>query len=127
MHYKNGRLAQVGDPVVGTCYNTNGLVVGTLVEITPARETCNCKVAFVGDAVTPVKVDYSQCSNFHHAEDAKQAIALLPELYRGVGELREKASALTALIERCGASEDLTKAVVMADELRAALNAYLPE
>jgi hypothetical protein len=70
MHYKNGREAKVGDPVIGTAYNTKGVIVGRMVSITPGSASCNCTVAFVGDAVKPVKEDYSQCDNFFHAEDA---------------------------------------------------------
>lgn len=46
MHYKDGTIAQVGDLVKGTTYNTGGVVVvGTLVGITPGVESCNARVA----------------------------------------------------------------------------------
>lgn len=53
MRYMNGRLAKVGDKVVGTCFNTldeNGkkrIVSGTLVSVTPGNDSCSAMVAFV--------------------------------------------------------------------------------
>ncbi len=74
MHYRDGRTAKVGDFVVGKCYNTSGIIAGQMVSINEASTTCNCTVAFVGTAATPVKTDYSQCDNLYHAEDAYAAI-----------------------------------------------------
>lgn len=46
-HYENGRLAKVGDKVVGTTYNTNGeIIAGTLVSITPGPDACSAMVGF---------------------------------------------------------------------------------
>lgn len=100
MHYKNGRAAKVGDPVVGTVYNTPGIIAGILLGITPGTDTCNCRVGMIKS--TPVEespgdcgmlhvelnpdgtqkrlfnilqVDYSACSNLLHAEDAFGAFA----------------------------------------------------
>ena len=55
MHYKNGRLAAVGDPVIGTLVVVPTLVVGTVLEITPDVEagTCDLYVA-VTRIVEPV-------------------------------------------------------------------------
>jgi hypothetical protein len=47
MHYRNGREAKVGDRVVGRCFNTQGLVAGTLVSLTPGPDACSAKVAFL--------------------------------------------------------------------------------
>jgi hypothetical protein len=47
MHYRNGREAKVGDPVVGTTYNRKGQVAGTLVSLTPGTDTCSAKVGFL--------------------------------------------------------------------------------
>ena len=47
MHYKNGTHAKVGDQVVGKVYNTDGIVAGTLVSITPGVDSCNCLVRFI--------------------------------------------------------------------------------
>lgn len=47
MHYKNGREAQVGDPVIGVTYNRKGMVVGTLVTLTPGPDNCSAIVGFV--------------------------------------------------------------------------------
>lgn len=72
MYYANGRVALVGDPVIGKCYNTPGIIAGTMKGITPGTDTCNCTVVFV--VVGGLKEDYSQCDNFYHAEDAFEAI-----------------------------------------------------
>lgn len=47
MHYRNGREAKVGDRVVGRCFNTKGLVAGTLVSLTPGPDACSAKVGFL--------------------------------------------------------------------------------
>lgn len=48
MHYKNGRLAQVGDLVIGTAYNHKGIIIaGTLVSITPGPDNCSAMVGFL--------------------------------------------------------------------------------
>lgn len=47
-HYKDGTPAKDGDTVKGIPYNTQGKeVAGTIFDINPTMETCNCKVAFV--------------------------------------------------------------------------------
>ncbi len=94
MHYKNGREAKIGDPVVGTGYNY-GTVAGTLLSITPASESCNCMigtltlvplekatmpvVGFQGSEAhgsageryaTIYRIEYSQGDYLLHAEDA---------------------------------------------------------
>ena len=47
MHYKNKRLAHVGDPVIGTTYNHKGIIAGTLVSITPGPDNCSAMVGFL--------------------------------------------------------------------------------
>ena len=44
MHYKNGRKAEVGDPVIGMTYNRPGVQVGIIKSITPDQKTCNCTI-----------------------------------------------------------------------------------
>jgi hypothetical protein len=109
MHYKNGREAKVGDPVVGRCYNTPGLVAGTLVSITPGPDSCSALVAFIKSkpgatpldwcTASPIKVmgtshhgskeplqalvyreDYAHCANLLHADDVAKDGAILAEL-----------------------------------------------
>jgi hypothetical protein len=46
-HFKNGRPAQVGDPVVGKVASTAGHVAGTLVSVTPGDDACNAQVEFI--------------------------------------------------------------------------------
>lgn len=46
-HYANGIEAHVGDYVTGHCYNTPGLVAGTIVSITPGTTSCNAQVEFL--------------------------------------------------------------------------------
>lgn len=97
MHYKNGREAKVGDPVVGTCFNTPHKVAGTLVSLTPGTDACSAMVGFVEvvevEAVQSYDVtckvqgteqhgsggprmasvyrqDYTECKHLLHAEDA---------------------------------------------------------
>jgi hypothetical protein len=56
MHYKDGSEAKVGDLVKGTAYNTKNpdgsprVIVGTMLQITPGSETCNCVVSFAETA-----------------------------------------------------------------------------
>ncbi|HAR46245.1 MAG TPA: hypothetical protein DCS05_08795 [Nitrospiraceae bacterium] len=47
MHYKNGREAKVGDKVVGTVFNTKGIIAGTLVSLTPGTDACSAMVGFI--------------------------------------------------------------------------------
>lgn len=69
MHYKNGREAREGDPVVGKSFNGQP-VVGILIDTTAALECCN------GTVVRPLGLPLS-CVNvkdFYHAEDAFAAL-----------------------------------------------------
>lgn len=52
--------------------------------------------------------------------------AELAALILAIGNVREKAMQLCWQIEKCGASEDLTKASLMASELVDKLNELLP-
>ena len=78
MHYKNGRKAEVGDQVIGTVYNTPGIICGRLVEINASQDpkVCNCKVGFLPDSnrttnrLAEIRVDYSQCDWLFRADDA---------------------------------------------------------
>jgi hypothetical protein len=99
MHYRNGREAKVGDPVVGITYNRKGQVAGTLISITPGPDNCSAMVAFIESKPgatpldwgtgSPIKVigtsnhgakeplqalvyreDFTHCSNLWHADDA---------------------------------------------------------
>ena len=99
-HYKNGRKALIGDPVVGNTYNRTGIQVGILAGVTPDSGTCNARVIIVEElkpdaqngslqygaharvhletdgvgntrtAFHRVEVDYTQCDHLLHAEDA---------------------------------------------------------
>ena len=94
MHYKNGREAKVGDPVIGTTYNRKGTQIGIIVGITPGTDTCNCRVAVIdalplpghhygragvvhvevtsgvpGNVLISPSVDFSACGDLLHAED----------------------------------------------------------
>lgn len=108
MHYKNGREAKVGDSVVGRCYNTEGLVSGTLLSITPGNDACSALVGFLSlhlaDGPQPYNVqlvkyqgtqqhggagpkaltyfhqDYTHCANLLHVDDLHSASELLTEL-----------------------------------------------
>lgn len=73
MHYKNGRLAQEGDPVICTGYS-GAITVGKIHSLAVASQTtCNCTVA------EPVMGGINQLTcrtigDLYHAEDAFQAI-----------------------------------------------------
>ncbi len=72
MHYKNGREAKEGDPVICTGYN-NQITVGKLHSIVPGATTCNATVA------EPVMGGVNQLTcrtinEMFHAEDAFAAI-----------------------------------------------------
>lgn len=55
MHYRNGREAKVGDPVVGTVFNNGGKVVaGTLISLTPGTDACSAMVSY---AIAVLAVD----------------------------------------------------------------------
>jgi hypothetical protein len=87
MHYKNGRLAKIGDIAVGTTYNRKGVQVGVITSITPGTETCNCHLTtsfdflVVGynnssvlapkrlDATNGFDYDYTEVRNLLHIED----------------------------------------------------------
>jgi hypothetical protein len=108
MHYRNGREAKVGDPVVGRTYNRKGLQAGTLVSVTPGPDTCSAMVAVivVKPGATPLAwgtnkpvhvmgvshhgsqeplaaqvhdMDYTECKNLLHADDVASVGALLAE------------------------------------------------
>ena len=71
MHYKNGREAKNGDPVVGKIWNN--ITAGIIHSIVPGSTSCNCTVA------VPVMggVNQMSCVNIndlYHAEDAYVAV-----------------------------------------------------
>lgn len=107
MHYKNGREVVIGDRVVGRCYNTKGLVSGTLVSVTPGHDACSALVGFVivrdlekpdayghlvkyqgtqqhGNAGPKALIyyvqDYTHCANLLHIDDLAECSQLLIEL-----------------------------------------------
>lgn len=108
MHFKNGRAAKVGDRVVGRCYNTEGLVSGTLLSVTPGQDSCSALVGFLSltladsqqpyngqvvkyqgteshggagpKAITYYHQDYTHCANLLHVDDLFAAGDLLTEL-----------------------------------------------
>lgn len=53
MHYKDGTEARLGDVVKGAGYNVPGVIVGTVVHLTPAADACNIQVAYVATAELP--------------------------------------------------------------------------
>ena len=98
MHYANGREAKVGDHVVGRCYNTDKLVAGVLMSVTPVPDACSALVGYLdvfpaaaqpgglytalcevhGDQqhgaagekkVTRFRTDYTHCANLMHVDD----------------------------------------------------------
>jgi hypothetical protein len=45
-HYKDGTEAKVGDLIKGQPYNTKRVIVGEVLQVTPATEACNLVVTF---------------------------------------------------------------------------------
>lgn len=77
MHYKNGREAHEGDPVIYKG-DYNNIRVGTLHCLTPGSSTCNAQAARVIPGGTTQ--DYVTIGELYHAEDAFLAINSLPEI-----------------------------------------------
>jgi len=70
MHYKNGREAKTGDPVVGPNYN--GAIAGTIHSLNPGTTTCNAQVAVpMMGGVTHACISVG---DFYHADDAYCAV-----------------------------------------------------
>lgn len=83
MHFKNGRDAKEGDPVVCLGYNQR-VTVGRIHSLTPGAETCNCSVA------EPVMGGINQLTcrtvgEMYHAEDAFAAIESVPAVATPAG------------------------------------------
>lgn len=76
MHFKNGRLAVDGDPVV--CKGYNGKVTtGKIHSLVAQENTCNCTVA----EVVQGGVQQLTCQNLatmYHAEDAFNILDAAP-------------------------------------------------
>ena len=71
MHFKNGREAHEGDPVVFVDY-TKKVNVGRIHSLVAGSDTCNCQVANI---VPGAVLNY--CTNLkdlYHAEDAHSAV-----------------------------------------------------
>ena len=57
-HYIDGTEAKLGDVVRGVSYNTKGKeVVGTIVQITPGSDTCNCIITWIESIGLPTLPD----------------------------------------------------------------------
>jgi hypothetical protein len=75
MHYKNGREAREGDPVIikqnpGTTYQK--VVAGVLHSLQPGCVSCNAQIAYaVPGTVTSTSVTIGEC---FHAEDAIKSL-----------------------------------------------------
>ena len=72
MHYKNGREAKEGDPVICSSYS-GSVTVGKIHSLVAGSESCNCTVA------EPVMGGVNQLTcrtvgELYHAEDALSAI-----------------------------------------------------
>jgi hypothetical protein len=56
-HYKDGTEVQIGDHVFGHLANTEGVVAGTVVSITPGGDACSAKVRFTKTGSAGAAVD----------------------------------------------------------------------
>lgn len=68
MHYKNGRIAKQGDPVITIDYAGN-VQVGVIFDLNTAASTCNAQLQRPLGCAMPVSL-----SNCYHAQDALVAI-----------------------------------------------------
>jgi hypothetical protein len=68
MHYKNGREAKSGDPVIGKLYYGE-VVSGNLIDLQPSSTSCNSTLLRAIGPLSCVTV-----GEFYHAEDAFNAI-----------------------------------------------------
>jgi hypothetical protein len=73
MHYKNGRQAHEGDPVVAKHYNGSArIVAGVLHSTFPTASTCNGQIAV---AIPGGSVNHCvTIGEIYHAEDAFAAV-----------------------------------------------------
>jgi len=69
MHYKNGREAKAGDPVITKDYNGN-IQVGILLDMIPSSTCCNATLNRAA-GLFPIGVQTDQC---FHAEDGWTAL-----------------------------------------------------
>ena len=71
-HYENGIEAELGDVILGKPYNTEHVVSGVVVSVTPGTETCNLQLVYserlravTSDAiVVGTRLDYGECRAF---------------------------------------------------------------
>lgn len=75
MHFKNGREAKYGDPVIGIGYHGR-VIAGVIHNLNPGSTTCNCDVVTVIPGGTQ-NLTCQNVSNFYHADDAFKAIETL--------------------------------------------------
>jgi hypothetical protein len=79
MHYRNGKEAHDGDPVIGQTYKNSGVVIaGKIHSINPGQNTCNCTVA------VPVMggVEHLSCRNVDEFYSAADAFAAMEQALR---------------------------------------------
>lgn len=76
MHYKNGREALSGDPVIAKLYSE--VVAGTIYRLNPSATSCNGMVAIPIPGGT--RLESVNVQELYHAEDAFKSIdsAVLP-------------------------------------------------
>ena len=75
MHYKNGREARDGDPVIAKTWNGQ-IIAGVLHSICPGAQTCNGQIAYPilgGCGALSVTI-----GEIFHAEDALKALEPAP-------------------------------------------------
>lgn len=72
MHFKNKRPAQNGDPVIAKNYQGK-VVVGSIFNLNPGSQTCNCDVAVIIPGGTQV-LTCQTVGQLYHAEDALAAV-----------------------------------------------------
>ncbi len=73
MHYRNGRAANDGDPVIGESWKGSGnIIAGKLHSTSPGSTSCNGQVAH--PIVGGVANAHITVGDFYHAADAFAAV-----------------------------------------------------
>lgn len=77
MHFKNGREARTGDPVIGPHPFDNKTALAGVIHNLRSGEICNCDIAvpIIGGSMN---YKCRNVSNYYHAEDALKAIEPQP-------------------------------------------------
>jgi hypothetical protein len=92
MHYKNGRRVTLGDWVVGKTHNSQGVIVGIVIDMMPQQGPCNIKIhrwegeqnydagvpePFIPAQQTRGREDYGDANEFILAADGLRMVSAI--------------------------------------------------